>query len=804
MLMDIHRSHWEKLEWGSLLAVYGGLCQTEQASQRLLKRRPDWSVKSIDEHWSNIFSLRTLVRMNSFPPIGSVPCYEKLFRQISLSQSLSAEDLLEVLCLLRIIQSVQNFVTQFAEDCKVLQRFRMSLSPLLEISSRIDKAIHHSGKIRDNASVELRRIRQKLQFRRLQMENSLKKIIRRKDVVKYLQDDFFTIRSERYVIPIRVDGHGRIHGNVIDYSDSGQTIFLEPIEIVDGNQELLSEKVYEQLEILKILKSLRESLVENMTDIEKSYDDLITLDTYFAEARFAETWDCQAIKFSNRPVFKLYQARHPLVKTKTTSQIIANDILLDDPQKCLVITGPNAGGKTVVLKTAGLLCLMAKAGFLVPADQRSEVSYFEHVFVEIGDHQSIENHLSTFSAHMIAVKQILSHSTGRSLVLLDELSIGTEYKTGMSLAQAILEYLVQKGVFVMVSTHFEQLKALAAKYRCFRNAAMIYSLDEQRPYYQLVLDMPGKSYGFELVQKIGLPASILSRALSIRGEEDHGLESLLSNLHQQQLDLQKEKISLATLKEHWEQEKKNLSQLRKDTIKQLAAEYYEKFSSLITEYSSLQQSIKKRMNSGQKEPFLQRDLRKSIDKLVKTTQGLQPCQQTDGDLCRLENLRIGAEVHILPFNQNGTIEKCLDPDKRIYLVQTGQMRIRLSVEDLRYRPNNKQNDQKPKKSIRPLPTRHRKVQMSHVEIPLTFSSSLNSIDLHGQTLEDSLHNMWNFIDKAFVQGRWQLVLIHGHGTGVLKTGIRRALRDDKDYDLIFRPGEYQEGGDGVTIVFLRQ
>ena len=545
----------EKLQWSMLRKKLASYTQSSAGKETCLNLQANLRRDEIESTWSQIDPLKSLIKNGYVPPIGDIPDLTQILRGASLGQTLDGESLRAIFSLLETTKSVQRFASDFSERCLSLMRFDKGLYPLPKLSGAIDTAISPEGSILDSASAELMEIRRKKLSLRKTIESDIKGLLSDHEVENYLQDKFFTVRSDRYVVPIRLDGRGRVKGSIHDTSDSGQTLYIEPEGIKPHNEKLLELELNEKLEILRIFRELSETVSQEKEILENNYEALVELDVLSAKSQLAASMDCGLVQISDHAQLSLKGARHPLVTRPSGGGAVANNIELGDEHHILIVSGPNAGGKTIVLKTVGLLLLMAKAGLLIPADSSSVIYLPEKIYLEMGDSQSLEANLSTFSGHVLGLKPILEEAGENDLVLLDELAVGTDPQTGAAIGQAVLEAVADRRAKGVVTTHFDSLKGLAMKDKRFRNGSMEFSTKTLLPTYKLILDIPGQSYGLEVAEQIGLPESVLARAKNLRGSSSSSMDRIIEDMLSAKEEAQKEKRNYERLKLESESQK---------------------------------------------------------------------------------------------------------------------------------------------------------------------------------------------------------------------------------------------------------
>jgi DNA mismatch repair protein MutS2 len=858
----------EKLEWPILLETLAAFSQTDDGQTLCLELQPSLDRAEIEARWADVSSLKEIVRQGYRPPIGDLPPMRRIFRALGLGQILGGVELRQVLQLLQAIQKVHGFCVNFAAKSETLARLKNHIYPVPKLMTAIDKAVSPDGTLLDDASPELSSIRRKKISLAKKIEDQIKKVLRESSVEQYLQDDFFTVRNERYVVPIRLDGRGRVAGTIIDTSDSGQTLFLEPSSVAPLNAEWLENQLAEKLEILRIFRTLSGLAATELDTMRVDYDELIQLDFMTAQAGLAIQLDANPVELTGEPVLDLRAARHPLIRkapdvmpvattegveapaeavpvslTRMKNTAVPNTISLSGTQRCLIISGPNAGGKTVVLKTVGILHVMAKAGLLIPADRASRMFLFDNIFLELGDAQNLAASLSTFSGHVLGLKPILEKAGSNDLALLDELAVGTEPQTGSALAQAVLETLATRDTTTLATTHYDSLKGLASVdsrqgTTRFRNGSMEYSLKTMRPTYKLILDVPGQSYGLEVASQIGLPASVIERAKSLRGTSASTLEHAINQLLEAREEteniratLRQKELAAEEAMARLESERKALDEARREAARKAARNQEDEIEEMRESVRDLQEQLKAALKS------LRKAESGNIQQAIETASGIAT---TSGDKMRQfdqktreiigrgregevlpgrtlspgEALRTGQKVFVVPLRKEGQILKPAEGDTSPAEVQVGLVKLRVPAHDLRILQDAPAPGQKtahaladgggagargkaaPPPKLRPL--------NPPPEIPaLVLQTPTNTLDLRGLDADTAVSRTLDFIDKALLRGEGAIVLVHGHGTDKLKNAIRRSLRGDCPYNISFRPGETQEGGDGVTIVALK-
>jgi DNA mismatch repair protein MutS2 len=636
----------------------------------------------------------------------------------------------------------------------------------------------------DGASDQLRGIRQKLRSTESRIREKLESLIRSSSAQKMLSDAIVTIRNERFVIPVKQEYRSAYGGIVHDQSSSGATLFIEPQAIVTLNNELQEAKVKEKQEIERILIALTVQVAEVANELRQNVYLLGELDFMFAKGRYSHELKASKPKMNDRGYIKLVKAKHPLIAQEA---VVANDIELGDQYTSIVITGPNTGGKTVTLKTLGLFTLMAQAGLQIPALDGSEMAVFKHVFADIGDEQSIEQSLSTFSSHMVNIVDILQKVDHESLVLFDELGAGTDPQEGAALAISILDQVYEKGARVVATTHYPELKAYGYNREGVVNASVEFDIETLSPTYKLLIGVPGRSNAFEISKRLGLSAEVIERAKGYIGSETNKVENMIASLEDSRRQSEHEL-------EEAEELRKEAQKLHKELQSQII-EFNEKRDKLYEKAEEKAQATVKAA-SEEAEKIIS-DLRKMSQKnhaLVKEHELIEARKRLEDAVPTLEKskkkpavpkkqertLQAGDEVKVLSWGQKGTLVERVSNNE--WQVQMGIMKMKVKEKDLEYISSPKPVETKPLATV--------KGKDYHVNLEL---------DLRGERYENALIRVEKYIDDALLANYPRVSIIHGKGTGALRKGVQEYLKNHRSVKNI-RFGEASEGGSGVTVV----
>ncbi|MQR87239.1 endonuclease MutS2 [Bacillus megaterium] len=730
----------------------------------------------------------TVLRLRGNVPLGGIFDVRPSVKRAEIGGTLSSNELLDVASTIYAARQVKQFIEQVVEDedlqLPIITEHIEKLMPLPEVEQTIKMSIDENGTVLDGASDQLRGIRQKLRSTESRIREKLESLIRSSSAQKMLSDAIVTIRNERFVIPVKQEYRSAYGGIVHDQSSSGATLFIEPQAIVTLNNELQEAKVKEKQEIERILIALTVQVAEVANELRQNVYLLGELDFMFAKGRYSHELKASKPKMNDRGYIKLVKAKHPLIAQE---DVVANDIELGDQYTSIVITGPNTGGKTVTLKTLGLFTLMAQAGLQIPALDGSEMAVFKHVFADIGDEQSIEQSLSTFSSHMVNIVDILQKVDRESLVLFDELGAGTDPQEGAALAISILDQVYEKGARVVATTHYPELKAYGYNREGVVNASVEFDIETLSPTYKLLIGVPGRSNAFEISKRLGLSAEVIERAKGYIGSETNKVENMIASLEDSRRQSEHEL-------EEAEELRKEAQKLHKELQSQII-EFNEKRDKLYEKAEEKAQATVKAA-SEEAEKIIS-DLRKMSQKnhaLVKEHELIEARKRLEDAVPTLEKskkkpaapkkqertLQAGDEVKVLSWGQKGTLVERVSNNE--WQVQMGIMKMKVKAKDLEYISSPKPVETKPLATV--------KGKDYHVNLEL---------DLRGERYENALIRVEKYIDDALLANYPRVSIIHGKGTGALRKGVQEYLKNHRSVKNI-RFGEASEGGSGVTVV----
>jgi DNA mismatch repair protein MutS2 len=727
------------------------------------------------------------------PSFGGIKDIRSSLKKAVIGGTLDPEELLNISDTLRSGRNLKKITNELDKrsSYEIVDGLISQIFVYKDLEDKINSCILNEREIADNASNELYHIRRLIKAKQALIKDKLSEIINSPAYRKILQEPIITIRNERYVVPIKQEFKGTFPGIVHDQSSSGSTLFIEPIAVVTINNEIRELMVREKREIEKILKDLTMMVAREAKGISSNLSILSRLDFIFAKAKISiEMNGIQPLLNSNGYI-SIKQGRHPLLK----GDVVPIDVNLGRDFNILVITGPNTGGKTVTLKTIGLLTLMAQSGLHIPACWGTEISVFDKVYADIGDEQSIEQNLSTFSSHMQNIINILRNIGKNSLVLLDEIGAGTDPTEGAALAMAILGFLNEKGIRTVATTHYSELKTFAFSQEGFENASVEFDVKTLRPTYRLLLGLPGKSNAFEIAYRLGLSGDIINRAKGFMKNEDIKMEELLREIHYnrdktrlEREEAEKAMIEAEEIKKEYREKLENIKKRKEQILKQARQEALK----IVEEAMAQSDSIIKRLNELQSKE--EREKNKIIDESRSRLRSLKSelkdllvepiLKENSGDLSA--KIKPGDKVFINSLNQKGHVVSELKNGE--IQVQVGIMKIAVPISTISIiKDDNEENEG----------------QISGIgKIGMDKSQNISSeLDLRGKTLQEAIVEVDKYIDDAYLAGLPKVTLIHGKGTGTLRKGIQEYLRENR-LVASFRLGKYGEGGQGVTIVEL--
>ena len=776
-----------KREMGSAASAKLADELTPLTSEKIIKEELRSTTEAVD----------LIVRKGPLPTGGLYDIREALLLA-KKGGSLTMRQLLEVQNVLGISSEVVAFMHDDAlPELKYIGEMVDLIVEFTSLEKEISRCILTEDEMADNASPKLKDIRRSIHQQNQAIKNKLSRIITSSSNKTYLQDAIVTMRDGRYVIPVKQEYRSFFPGMVHDQSKGGATLFIEPQGVVELNNKLRELEVEEQLEIARILAELSSRVAEHYREIRSNLKLLIKLDFIMAKGKLSCKMHASEPKIDADGELRLISARHPLIEYKKAVPV---DIRIGGDYRTLIITGPNTGGKTVSLKTAGLLVMMAQSGLHIPASHASTLPIFGEVFADIGDEQSIEQSLSTFSSHMKNIVSIIDKASYDSLVLVDELGAGTDPTEGAALAIAILERFYDSGALTMATTHYNELKKYALATSGVENAAMEFDVETLTPTYILLIGVPGKSNAFEISKKLGLSESVIERASEHIKHGDMEFENVISSIEDDKrkaaadrLDAESMRAEIEERLKKLEEKEKAISEKRADIIAEAKREARELLRETKSAVKDVQKDLRRLQKSGAHTNLNTGALEKSRRKINEAEDLVSEkvVKQVNSEPVSADTLKIGDRVKLLTIGQNGTILSLPD-EKGNLMINIGALKVKARLQDLML--INEGKDRKPQA----------KSSSKYGSLLRSKSSSVSaSINVMGKNLEDALADVEKYLDDVYMAGLDMVSIIHGRGGGILKDGIRQMLKRKKYVDS-YGAASYNDGGEGVTIVRMKK
>ena len=755
---------------------------------------------------ASVAELARLLRAGETLPSLAAPEIDAALVAAEKSVALGAEELRPVAALARTAEALRRYLlapTPVAiPEIAALAR---DLDPPLGLARAIDDTFDAAGEIRNTASPELERLRAERQGLQDRARVAIEELMRVDEYASVMQDQFFTIRAERYVLPLKASAKSLGLGIVHDTSRTGETVFVEPTALVTVNNRLKVTELEIRRESRRILEQLTADVATVAEPLRRTAATLAAIDARAAAARLAVAYDGNPVEIVETPVVELHNARHPLLAlSHPAASVVANDVALGGGQPpILIVSGPNAGGKTVLMKTVGLAALMARAGLLVAADARSRVGFFADVRADIGDRQSVMGDLSTFSGHLAAVADILAARAGggAALVLLDELMAGTNPDQGAALARATAETLAERPGLAIITTHYDSLKALGESDARFGNGAMAYDLEALRPTFRLATGAPGRSYAFDIAARMGLPDALLERARALAGASSVGLESVIARLQARDAELVKQSERLAEAEAAaiaaTETQREAAAALARRE-RELGLKAREAVDAAVAETrAALAQVVRDAQQAGSAraaEAGRAELERIAADALARLPAPPKPASDASASLVA------GARVFVQRLNADGVVIEPPDGRGRAR-VSVGAMTIEVTADELGPPKTSAREAARGARHGRPQGAAHETVASSD-DLALIPASPRRTIDVRGQNGDEALAALDAYLDRAALAGETHVVVVHGHGTGALRKRVRAHL-EGSPYVARWAPGAPRQGGDGASIIELR-
>lgn len=787
--------HYDALELGSVLNMLAQEAASDDAKSKVAELVPAAEIGEAELLLSQTEDAFSLIARFGGPSFSGLKNVNNAVSRAAAGGELNTSELLSIAGTLRAVRSLYEWYGHCSSVGTKLDFFFDSITVNKYLEEKIFSSILSEDEIADRASDELYEIRRKMRAKSNSVREKLDSIIHSTHYQKFLQEPIVTQRSGGYVVPVKAEHRSDVPGLVHDMSSSGATVFIEPVSVVDANNEIKILESREREEIRRILFELSAEAGNFSESIKCSYESAVMLDLIFAKARLAYKMKASRPLLNKNGYIDLKKARHPLLDPKKAVPV---DISLGGEYDTLVITGPNTGGKTVSIKTIGLLTLMAMCGLLIPAADRSEISVFEKILVDVGDEQSIQQNLSTFSSHMVNIIEIMKETNENSLVLIDELGAGTDPVEGAALAVAIIEKLRSKGAKIAATTHYAELKAYALETPGVTNGSCEFDVETLRPTYRLLIGVPGRSNAFAISEHLGMDKSVIDEAKRLVGSENKSFESVLEKLEKtrRELENEKEKAQRAVetadkMKRKAQSEKDRAAQLVNNELEKAKREAEKIISSAKRQSADFLlrlDQLKKEAdasNAAQTARKTRREIKNRLGEMEETVNPRRLADAWDEDY-KLPRPVVPGDAVIIRSIGEGEV---LEVGKSNVLVQSGMLKTRVKMSDLMLTKKKE-------------PPKQSKPAVLYRTTSKTDSDISSEIDLRGKTVDEALHELTLFIDKCVLLNMHEIRIIHGKGTGALRAAVQQELRHHKNI-ADFRLGVYGEGESGVTIAHLK-
>lgn len=778
----------EKLEYDKILEKLSHFCKTYIGKRFAKELLPSQDIKEVQNNLNETNQGVVLIQRNSCPPIEEIADITVYLKILDSFGTLSVKALIELQNILQIAEDLKNYFSQdflATSDFSALEPYFNNLYTNPSIVATLSKSIIDEDNIADSASSKLNDIRKKEKRIEQDIKSKLSGILHSSTYSKYMRENLVTIRSGRFVIPVKEEYRSYIKGFVHDISSSGSTVFIEPIAVFDLNNELSNLHIEEEQEIERILQNLSSLFYPYTKELENNVNIIGKLDFIFGKARFSIDLNCSTPEINTLKIINLINARHPLIDQ---NKVVPISIELGKDFKTLIITGPNTGGKTVTLKTIGLLSAMACSGLNIPADEHSSVYVFDNIFADIGDEQSISESLSTFSSHMSNIVNITNSATKNSLILVDELGSGTDPLEGANLAISILQYFSELGAITVATSHYQELKKYALVTPNFKNASVEFDIENLRPTYKLLIGIPGKSNAFAISRKLGLSEKIIERASSMIDQDSVNLEDLLKNIYDTKSEIEKEKELTKKALEEAEELKNSLLTKNDDIInnrKELISKAKQEAKKILLDAKETANSIIKNIsssNSASNANKLRNELNEKISNL-----NIEKHQVESNEPIFKDEIKPGLSVFVTNYNSDGIVLSNISKDNEVQ-VQIGAMKLKVNIKFLQAKKSSDKNS--------------KNYEYTKRSDNLKSKSVSSEINLLGLTVDEAIPLVDKYLDDCFMAKLSPVRIVHGKGTGALRNGIQKYLKTNKYVDS-FRPGTFGEGEMGVTVVNLK-
>ena len=798
----------KKLEFNKILEKISNYCKTYIGKNYVSELRPSQDKENIQEMLNETSQGVILIQRNSTPPLGEIANITVYLKALESYGTLSIKALLEIQNILQMSANLKKyFEKDYLEtsDFSAIEQYFLDLYVNPSIVATFAKSIVDEDTIADTASSKLQDIRRRERKIEQDIRSKLNGILHSSTYSKYMRENLVTIRNGRFVIPVKEEYRGAVKGFVHDMSSSGSTVFIEPIAVFDLNNELSNLHIEEELEIERILQNLSGLLYPYTTELENNVQLIGKLDFIFAKAHYSLNLHCTTPEINDEKFIDFKNARHPLIDP---ANVVPISVELGKDFSSLIITGPNTGGKTVTLKTIGLLSAMACSGLNIPVEEHSSFYIFDHIFADIGDEQSISESLSTFSSHMSNIVKITQTATSNSLILVDELGSGTDPLEGAHLAISILQYFTEMKCLTVATSHYQELKKYALVTPGFKNASVEFDIENLRPTYRLLIGIPGKSNAFAISRKLGLDENIIERASSMIDKETINLEDLLKNIYDSKSKIEDEKIRTSIALREAEELRNSLKHQHSNVSnkeKELIANAKQEAKQILLDAKETANSIIKDMNSApsaSKANKLRNALNEKISSINTNAEDVELSDNLLPAIAR-EEIKPGLNVYVSNLKANGVVVSNISKDDTVQ-VQIGIMKMKVDIKNLQetatsLKASVSASSAKPSAKS----AKNKSENYSYVgRSSLKAQNVSPEINLLGLTVDEAIPIVDKYLDDCYIAKLSPVRIVHGKGTGALRNGIHHYLKSNKLVDN-FRLGTFGEGEMGVTIVNLK-
>ncbi|WP_407269136.1 endonuclease MutS2 [Radiobacillus sp. PE A8.2] len=778
----MNRRIFKVLEFNKIIDRLSSQAASSLGKEKAATLMPSTNLEEVINWQQETDQAAQVLRLKGNVPLGGIFNIKPSIKRTVIGGTLNPQECLDVASTIYGGKQIKLFIDNIEEpEMPIIRELTELIVPLNELERKIKSCIDDHGHVMDGASDKLRTIRTKIRTNESRVRDKLDSLTKTKS--KMLSDAIVTIRNDRYVLPVKQEYRGAIGGIVHDQSASGVTLFIEPQAVVDLNNQLQEARVQERNEIERILRDVSQAIAADEAFLYQNVEALAQIDFIFARAKLGQLMKAAMPTMNDQGIIRMKQARHPLIDGE---EVVPNDVEIGQSFTSIVITGPNTGGKTVTLKMVGLCTLMAQSGLQIPALDGCEMAVFNDVFADIGDEQSIEQSLSTFSSHMTNIVDILKHVDEQTLVLFDELGAGTDPQEGAALAMAILDEVVHRGARTIATTHYPELKAYGYNREGVINASVEFDVQTLRPTYRLLIGVPGRSNAFEIASRLGLEEPIITTAKSHIGTDSKSVENMIASLEDSRRAAERDYDEAAQVLAEAEDLKRDIEnqwsefESKREEMYKKAEQKAEKAVLKAREEAELIISELKTMkNSAAIKEHEWIEARKMLDEATPNLSNKQAKAQTS-KVNESHSLQPGDEVMLLKLNRQGTITEKIS--EKEFQVQVGIMKVKVKRNELQFVKREEPLVQRPMATV--------KGAGYHVKPEL---------DLRGERFDEALHRLEKYVDDALLAGYPRVSIIHGKGTGALRTGVQEfAKRHSKVSS--YRAGEMNEGGSGVTVL----